>query len=94
MILKTAILVFLTGTLRVCNEIYHLNNFLVMQLWRVSESEFQFRTTQGQFLTCYGNGCSVSATAKSASSTETFQIERNNNGKVHIKIKSGTYLQV
>ncbi|KAK9037732.1 hypothetical protein V6N11_022634 [Hibiscus sabdariffa] len=62
-------------------------------LWRVSESEFQFRTTQGQFLTCYGNGCSVSATAKSASSTETFQIERNNNGKVHIKIKSGTYLQ-
>ncbi|MFQ6666891.1 hypothetical protein Gotur_033088 [Gossypium turneri] len=62
-------------------------------LWRVSELEFQFRTTQGQFLTCYGNGCSVSATAKSASSTETFQIERNNNGKVHIKIKSGTYLQ-
>ncbi|XP_052481133.1 probable glucan 1,3-beta-glucosidase A isoform X2 [Gossypium raimondii] len=62
-------------------------------LWRVSELEFQFRTTQGQFLTCYGNGCSASATAKSASSTETFQIERNNNGKVHIKIKSGTYLQ-
>ncbi|PPD72700.1 hypothetical protein GOBAR_DD30402 [Gossypium barbadense] len=62
-------------------------------LWRVSELEFQFRTTQGQFLTCYGNGCSVSATATSASSTETFQIERNNNGKVHIKIKSGTYLQ-
>ncbi|MBA0761043.1 hypothetical protein Gotri_023745 [Gossypium trilobum] len=62
-------------------------------LWRVSELEFQFRATQGQFLTCYGNGCSVSATAKSASSTETFQIERNNNGKVHIKIKSGTYLQ-
>ncbi|GMI67924.1 hypothetical protein HRI_000461700 [Hibiscus trionum] len=62
-------------------------------LWRVSESEFQFRTTQGQFLTCYGSGCSVSATAKSASLTETFQIERNNNGKVHIKIKSGTYLQ-
>ncbi|KHG27831.1 putative glucan 1,3-beta-glucosidase a [Gossypium arboreum] len=62
-------------------------------LWRVSELEFQFRTTQGQFLTCYGNGCSVSATANSASSTETFQIERNNNGKVHIKIKSGTYLQ-
>lgn len=62
-------------------------------LWRVSELEFQFRTTQGQFLTCYGNGCSVSATANSASSTETFQIERNNNCKVHIKIKSGTYLQ-
>lgn len=65
-----------------------------MQLWRVSESEFQFRTTQGQFLTCYGTGCSVSATTKSASTTETFQIERNNNGRVHIKTKSGTYLQV
>ncbi|XP_022740167.1 probable glucan 1,3-beta-glucosidase A isoform X3 [Durio zibethinus] len=64
-----------------------------LTLWRVSESEFQFRTTQGQFLTCYGNGCSVSATATSASSTETFQIERNNNGRIHIKIKSGTYLQ-
>lgn len=65
-----------------------------MQLWRVSESEFQFRATQGQFLTCYGDGCSVSATAKSASSTETFQIEKTDNGQVHIKTKSGTYLQV
>ncbi|KAE8700080.1 transcription factor bHLH96-like [Hibiscus syriacus] len=62
-------------------------------LWRVTESEFQFRATQGQFLTCYGNGCTVSATAKLASSTETFQIERNNNGRVHIKTKGGAYLQ-
>ncbi|KAK8608854.1 hypothetical protein V6N13_024266 [Hibiscus sabdariffa] len=62
-------------------------------LWRVTESEFQFRTTQGQFLTCYGNGCTVSATAKSASSTETFQIERNDGGQVHIQTKSGAYLQ-
>ncbi|TYI60597.1 hypothetical protein E1A91_D10G114700v1 [Gossypium mustelinum] len=62
-------------------------------LWRVSESEFQFRTVQGQFLSCYGNGCVVSATAKSASSTETFQIERNNDDRVHIKTKSGAYLQ-
>ncbi|KAL4291273.1 hypothetical protein GQ457_14G003190 [Hibiscus cannabinus] len=62
-------------------------------LWRVTESEFQFRTTQGQFLTCYANGCTVSATAKSASSTETFQIERNDGGRVHIQTKSGAYLQ-
>ncbi|KAE8696233.1 Helicase domain-containing protein [Hibiscus syriacus] len=62
-------------------------------LWRVTESEFQFRTTQGQFLTCYSNGCTVSATAKSASLAETFQIERNNNGRVHIKTKGGAYLQ-
>lgn len=71
-----------------------INNLHVMQLWRVSESEFQFRTVQGQFLSCYGNGCMVFATAKSASSTETFQIERNNDGRVHIKAKSGAYLQV
>lgn len=62
-------------------------------LWRVSESEFQFRTSLGQFLTCYGEGCAVSATADSASTTETFEVERNNDGRVHIKLKSGTYLQ-
>uniref|UniRef100_A0A2N9EP72 Uncharacterized protein n=1 Tax=Fagus sylvatica TaxID=28930 RepID=A0A2N9EP72_FAGSY len=62
------------------------------KLWRVSESEFQFRTSQGQFLTCDGEGCSVSATAESPSTSETFSIERNNS-RVHIKHKSGAYLQ-
>lgn len=62
-------------------------------LWRVSESEFQFRSSQGQFLTCDGEGCSVSATAKSPSTLEIFEIERNNDSRVHIKLKSGTYLQ-
>lgn len=61
-------------------------------LWRVSESEFQFCTSQGQFLTCDGEGCFVSATAESPSTLETFLIERNNN-RVHIKHKSGVYLQ-
>lgn len=69
-------------------------HFLFIQLWRVSESEFQFRTSQGQFLTCDGEGCVVSATAKSPSTPETFEIERNNDSRVHIKLKSGTYLQV
>ncbi|KAI4317304.1 hypothetical protein L6164_025184 [Bauhinia variegata] len=63
------------------------------RLWRVSESEFQFRTSQGQFFTCDGEGCSISATAKSPSTSETFYVERNNNNKIHIKIKSGTYIQ-
>ncbi|KAK4584139.1 hypothetical protein RGQ29_022036 [Quercus rubra] len=62
------------------------------KLWRVSESEFQFRTSQGQFLTCDGVGCSISATAESPSTSETFFIERNNS-RVHIKLKSGAYLQ-
>ncbi|GAV62756.1 Cellulase domain-containing protein [Cephalotus follicularis] len=62
-------------------------------LWRVSESEFQLKTTGGQFLTCDGEGSSLSATAKSPLTTETFYIERYNNGLVHIKLNSGTYLQ-
>lgn len=67
---------------------------VLLQLWRVSESEFQFRTLQGQFLTCDGEGCSFSATAESPSTLETFYVEKYNNGRVHIKTTSGTYLQV
>lgn len=62
------------------------------RLWRVTEMEFQFRTTKGQFMTCDGDGCSVSATAESPTKLETFHIERNKNG-VHIKLDSGTYIQ-
>ncbi|KAJ4714507.1 Glucan 1,3-beta-glucosidase [Melia azedarach] len=60
--------------------------------WRVSESEFHFRTSEGQFLTCDGEGFSVSATVKSPSTAETFEIERKNS-RIHIKTKSGAYLQ-
>lgn len=63
------------------------------RLWRVSESQFQFRTSQGQFLTCDSNGGSVSATAESPSITETFYVEQNNKGRIHLKLTSGTYLQ-
>ncbi|KAH7860445.1 hypothetical protein Vadar_013519 [Vaccinium darrowii] len=61
------------------------------RLWRVSESQFQFRTSQGQFLTC--DGGSVSATAESPSITETFYVEQNDKGRIHLKLTSGTYLQ-
>lgn len=68
---------------------------MLLQLWRVSESEFQFRTLQGQFLTCDGGeGCSVSEIAVSPSTSGTFYVERNIDGRVHIKTMSGTYLQV
>ncbi|XP_021897444.1 probable glucan 1,3-beta-glucosidase A, partial [Carica papaya] len=63
-------------------------------LWRISASEFQLRTYQGQFLTCDGEGNSVYATAESPSTKETFEIERKNNNQVHIKLKNGPYLQV
>ncbi|KAJ9670186.1 hypothetical protein PVL29_026621 [Vitis rotundifolia] len=63
------------------------------RLWRVSDSEFQFRTSQGQFLTCDGEGGSVSAIAGSSSIKETFYVERNYDNRVHIKLKNGNYLQ-
>jgi len=66
----------------------------MLQLWRASESEFQFRTSEGQFLTCDGGGHSVSATAKSPSTYETYEIERSGKNRVHLKIKGGSYLQV
>ncbi|KAK4256662.1 hypothetical protein QN277_006357 [Acacia crassicarpa] len=62
-------------------------------LWRLSEFEFQFRTTQGQFLTCNGDGCSVSAIAKTPSTSESFSIERKEDNRIHIKTKNGAYLQ-
>ncbi|XP_073150406.1 probable glucan 1,3-beta-glucosidase A isoform X3 [Henckelia pumila] len=63
------------------------------QLWRVSESIFQFRTSEGQFLTCSGDGDNINAVAKLPSGTETFYLERNNDNRVHIKLKTGTYIQ-
>ncbi|XXG86487.1 hypothetical protein AAC387_Pa11g1374 [Persea americana] len=62
------------------------------KLWRVSTTEFQFRSSSGKFLTCDSEGGSVSATAESPSTEETFYIERNRN-EVHIKLLNGTYVQ-
>ncbi|KAK1278091.1 hypothetical protein QJS04_geneDACA019659 [Acorus gramineus] len=61
------------------------------KLWRVTETEFQFRCIGGQFLTPNG-GDSISATAASPSVTETFTIDRNPD-RVHIKLLNGNYLQ-
>lgn len=68
--------------------------FHLLQLWRVSETEFQLRTSEGQFLTCDGEGGYVTATSPAPSINETFYIERNNNNSVHIKLKNGGYLRV
>ncbi|XP_017219420.1 probable glucan 1,3-beta-glucosidase A isoform X1 [Daucus carota subsp. sativus] len=62
-------------------------------LWRISETKFQFRTFQGQFLTYDAEGNFVSATAQSPSATETFYLERNIDNRVHIRNNRGTYLQ-
>ncbi|XP_058087576.1 probable glucan 1,3-beta-glucosidase A isoform X2 [Magnolia sinica] len=62
------------------------------RVWRVSATEFQFRSNAGQFLTSDGGGGSVSATAQSPSTKETFFIERFRN-RVHIKLLNGSYVQ-
>ncbi|KAI3912083.1 hypothetical protein MKW92_002879 [Papaver armeniacum] len=63
------------------------------RLWRVSPSEYQLRSFKGQFLSCAGQGASVTATSVSPSVAETFTIERSSNDRVRIKHSSGTYLQ-
>ncbi|KAI3961347.1 hypothetical protein MKX01_007061 [Papaver californicum] len=63
------------------------------RLWRVSQSEYQLRTLKGQFLSCTGQGVSVTTTSGSPSYTETFTIERASNDRVRIKHSSGAYLQ-
>ncbi|KAI3942663.1 hypothetical protein MKW92_036026 [Papaver armeniacum] len=63
------------------------------RLWRVSQSEYQFRALTGQFLSCTGHGASITATSKSPSKNETFTIERSTDDRVRIKHSSGTYLQ-
>ncbi|CAO2830587.1 unnamed protein product [Amaranthus hypochondriacus] len=59
------------------------------RLWRVSETEFQLRSTQEKFWTCEGQGNSVFATKESLANTnETFYIERQvNSSRVHIKFE-------
>ncbi|KAI7730762.1 hypothetical protein M8C21_002703, partial [Ambrosia artemisiifolia] len=64
------------------------------RLWRVSSSEFQLRTSRGDFITCDVKDGNVSATASKPSLTETFRIERKERNRVHIKhVMSGSYLQ-
>ena len=69
-------------------------SFILLQLWRISETKFQFRTFQGQFLTYDAEGSFVSATSQLPSATETFYLERNIDNRVHIRNNRGTYLQV
>lgn len=72
-----------------------MQQIISLQLWRVSQMEFQLRSTQGQFWTCDFQGSSVSATTEAPGTNETFYIERlNNSSRIHIKLQSGIYLQV
>ncbi|KAI3973308.1 hypothetical protein MKX01_020683 [Papaver californicum] len=56
---------------------------------------FRFRTHNGQFLSCGGEGAYVSIISNYPPSlTETSSLVRTSNDRVHIKLSSGTYLQV
>ncbi|KAL2907208.1 putative glucan 1 3-beta-glucosidase A [Bienertia sinuspersici] len=64
------------------------------RLWRVSETQFQLRCTEGQFWTIDGQGSFVSATKEAPATDETFYIKRlGKSSRVHIQHQNGTYLQ-
>ncbi|KAI3934938.1 hypothetical protein MKW92_013131 [Papaver armeniacum] len=70
------------------------DNWETFRLWRISDTEYQFRTYNGHFLSCDGKGAPV--TAKSnypPSSAETFTVDRYDHDKVRIRHSSGSYLQ-
>ncbi|KAI3883369.1 hypothetical protein MKW92_039615 [Papaver armeniacum] len=69
------------------------NTWGTFKLWRVNQSDYQFRALEGQFLSCTGKGAPVTATSKSPSLNETFTVERSSFDRVRIKHSSGTYLQ-
>ncbi|KAI3883373.1 hypothetical protein MKW92_039619 [Papaver armeniacum] len=80
-----------TGVVTVDQNI--ANTWETFRLWRVNQSDYQFRTLNGQFLSCTGKGASVTTTSKLPSSNETFTIVRSSEDRVIIKHSSGTYLQ-
>lgn len=68
------------------------------QLWRISETNFQLRVFNNQFvgLKNNGNGIDVVAESNTPGSSETFAIVRNSNdlNRVRIKAPNGLFLQV
>lgn len=66
-----------------------------MQLWRVSDSTFNFRVYNKQFIGV-DSGNKLVATSTTASNPETFQIIRNNAdpSKIRIQASNGMFLQV
>ncbi|KAI3961445.1 hypothetical protein MKW92_029128 [Papaver armeniacum] len=81
------------GGSRVFVNIDKANDWETFRLWRVSQSEYQFRTFNGHFLSCTGRGASVTATSESPSLNETFSITRSSFDRVLIRHSSGAYLQ-
>ncbi|XP_026395743.1 uncharacterized protein LOC113290346 [Papaver somniferum] len=81
------------GGAEVFVDIDEANDWETFGLWRVNESVYQFRTMDGQFLSCNGQGALVTATSILPSLNGTFTIERSSFDRVIIKHSSGKYLQ-
>ncbi|KAI3912082.1 hypothetical protein MKW92_002878, partial [Papaver armeniacum] len=74
-------------------DIDEADDWETFRLWRVNESVYQFRTVNGQFLSCNGQGALITATSILPSLNGTFTIERSSFDRVIIKHSSGKYLQ-
>ncbi|URD85025.1 Cellulase (glycosyl hydrolase family 5) [Musa troglodytarum] len=84
------------GTIIVANR-SSASGWETFKLWRITESTFQFRVFNGQFvgLSDQGNGVDVVAVSTSPGESETFQIVVNANDSSRVRIKStnGWFLQ-
>jgi hypothetical protein len=68
----------------------------MMQLWRVSDSSFNFRVFNKQFVGLGSQGTEVRADSNAPGNSETFEIVRNDDdpNRVRIKATNGLFLQV
>lgn len=71
---------------------------ILLQLWRINETTFNFRVFNKDFvgLDVKGNGAQVVAVSKTPGSSETFEIIRkpDDSSRVRIKAPNGFFLQV
>jgi hypothetical protein len=68
----------------------------MMQLWRLSDSSFNFRVLNKQFVGLGSQGTEVRADSNAPGNSETFEIIRNDDdpNRVRIKATNGLFLQV
>ncbi|CAL9201991.1 unnamed protein product [Musa hybrid cultivar] len=84
------------GTIIVANR-SSASGWETFKLWRITESTFQFRVFNGQFvgLSDQGNGVDVVAVSTSPGESETFEIvvNANDSNRVRIRSTNGLFLQ-
>lgn len=71
-----------------------MSQFLTKQLWRVNESTFYLRVSNGEFVRISTRSSRLMAKATNPSTMEEFVIVRNSNNCVRIKAPNGSFVQV